>query len=507
MSYYKRGSVFCMQVFKRSTAWLMVLCLLLGFALSVGPVAQKANAESYDPYVFYYGAEDVVPSYYKPSAKIYVGVSPHQILPDWIPGLNKTSPQYAMLFNLTNVNKVPQQKPAGFTEGSLIASYPALCVDLGVACVEGTRYRVINLEQGHFGADQDKVAHIRAIVRNAMYYLDDPSVVQDAANKYFGEETIEDLTGAQMASAIQAALWHHANDITYNAKDYISVAGGYKVAGPYMYSGESRSLMNNSVSLTDPIDADEWGDYYSTAKYNINNLYKYLINMPGESAVDPIITQNALSVESSILTGSGDDCTLTMLVDIDAVVNADDVLTLSATCGDQTEKIQLGKDGVSAVADGLFPITLTNVNRDDCSSVSLSLSGTQSVDDAVYYEAKPTATKNARQASQNYAGYGAKGIPVQAVKVVDALGDTSLDLTKVDEKSGNPLSGVSFDLYMKQDGDDLKIGNYVTDANGKISVTATAADDFYFVETGALKGYEAVTGSIAPGRVDRKSVV
>jgi uncharacterized surface anchored protein len=77
----------------------------------------------------------------------------------------------------------------------------------------------------------------------------------------------------------------------------------------------------------------------------------------------------------------------------------------------------------------------------------------------------------------------------------------TLELTKLDERTGNPLSGVTFDLYKKQGKEDLKLHSYVTDAQGKIHVSVTDPEDYYFVETGALAGYEPVSGSIAPGRV------
>lgn len=76
-----------------------------------------------------------------------------------------------------------------------------------------------------------------------------------------------------------------------------------------------------------------------------------------------------------------------------------------------------------------------------------------------------------------------------------------LEITKVDAQSGNPLSGVAFDLYRKAEGDDLLIGGYITDAEGKITVFVVDADAYYFVETKPLTGYVPVSGKQEAGEV------
>ena len=151
-----------MQILKRSTAWLMVLCLMLGLALSVGPVAQEANAAGYDPYVFYFGPDSsLVPSYYRDSARRFVGWSSHMLYED------DESYQIVQMFNMTNVPAIEPTQPANFAQDKRYASESAFCADLGVSYVYGHNYRAINLEDAHFGNRQDAVKRVRAIVRHS----------------------------------------------------------------------------------------------------------------------------------------------------------------------------------------------------------------------------------------------------------------------------------------------------------------------------------------------------
>ena len=159
-----------MQNMKRCTAFVMVLCLLLGYALSVGPMASDANAVEYDPYVFILGPESsTVPEYYQTYAKPFVGWSPFEV----------EYKKYAICrwFNLTNVDEIQPQKPAGFDDLPLMeklhASTQAFCGDRGTDYYFTYRYRRINLEDAHFAVSGtsealNKAKKVRAIVRHAM---------------------------------------------------------------------------------------------------------------------------------------------------------------------------------------------------------------------------------------------------------------------------------------------------------------------------------------------------
>ena len=67
-----------------------------------------------------------------------------------------------------------------------------------------------------------------------------------------------------------------------------------------------------------------------------------------------------------------------------------------------------------------------------------------------------------------------------------------VELLKYDSVTNKHLEGVEFALYKKatlEGGEDVLVGNFTTDANGKILVENLDAGDYYFVETKGLDGY------------------
>ena len=472
-----------MRIFERSTAWVLVLCLILSLALSMGPVAPEAHAAQYDPYAFTLGpGSGVVPSYYDPYARPFVGWSAHEV------GYF----EIVRMFNLTNVSEILPTKPENFTPG--YASFPAFCCDHGTPYRFGSRYRMLNFEDAYFSdsGDYERAKHVRAIIRHSLPYYKDASVVQKAANEYFGSQVVKNLTSGEMAAAAQAAVWTYTNDIDYGPEPYFCTVDFEDYGNDLAYGDEIRK----SISTSSPLNVYENQTAYT--ENNINKVYQYLLALSGEEATDIIIKQDALSLKKVYFDGK----TLTLYVKINGTVDSNDELVLTAKCGSKTQTLAVGGKGTLGNAQGLFPITLTGVSQADCANVQLELTGKQTVMDAVFFQAEPKGNYDARLASQGFGGYCAIGAPVYAETAVHALKDAEeLVITKVDAQSGKPLSGVAFDLYMKQGGNDLKMGSFVTDTNGQIKVMVTDASEYYFVETGALNGYQAITGSVGGGKV------
>jgi hypothetical protein len=252
------------------------------------------------------------------------------------------------------------------------------------------------------------------------------------------------------------------------------------------------------------MDFDE-GFYYPRTSDNVYGVYRYLLNLAPQKAQDVLIPENAISMESAVVMGSGSNCTMKMTVGIKGTIDSDDELVLTAKCGSQTKSFRLGKTTTAEkVGEGLYAFSFTGVSVADCASVELELSGTQSVTGAYYLEAEPVGGNSAKESSQAMVAYfNASAAPVQAKATVKPLTNAvTTELTKVDARTSNPLSGVAFDLYMKQSGGDVKVGSFTTDENGKISVVVTDADaEYYFVETTALPGYKALTSAVSGVRV------
>ena len=491
-----------MRIFKKSTAWSLVLCLVLSLVLSVGPMAAQVKGEANDPYVYYWRpADELVPEYYERYARPYMLYSGHNVHHK---AMDEGGIFQVRFFNVVNVDELIADEADAPSGG--YATTGAFCSDAETYIVAGTAYRRLNLEDGYFNTNPDTTAgtvdarKIRAVLRNSMPNLEDLPAFEKKINAYltatYGEDSVlvSGLTGSQLMSATQSAIWHYAN--------------GFDFGSPYPYqssddfaSWQQLTIDATNMTISYPDYPTNYMDIANdTTATNINGVYQYLLSLPGESPREIMITDESISLADAVI--SGDQGTVTLLVNINGTINADDVLNLTVKCGDQTKNFSLGSVNTLDSVDGLYPITLTGVSAEDCESVELVISGKQAVDDVCFFEAKPTDDIDGRKASQNLAGYGHDIAPVYSEASINVLEQASLlEITKVDEQSGNPLSGVAFDLYRKMEGEDLLIGNYITDENGKITVHVTDTDEFYFVETDALKGYEVISGKIDAGEV------
>ena len=478
-----------MKLFKRGLALLLAVCMVMGYIVIDKTVT--ASAETYDPYVYTFAPDSSsVPAYYKNYAKAFVGWSPHEIAPDAEP---------VWMFNLVNMSQlVTDQSKA--PSGSY-ASVSTFCGDLFVDVNFGNRYRRVELEDTRFGS-ASKAGHVRALLEKSMPYLYDPAVVQAAANAYLGSNKVSNLTGSQLASAIQAAVWYYTDSdefaFTHFNPAYFAVDNPYFGTVDYFSSAYSW-MIPQIMSQTSPLDIDEGFSYPRTSD-NIYGVFCYLRDLAPKAAQDVMIPQDAISLKNATVMGSGNNCTMKLTVAIKGTIDSDDALVLTAKCGSQTKTYQLGKTTTAEkVGSGLYAITFTGVSLADCASVDLALSGDQKVTGAYYFEAEPRGNLDAKNSSQGMVGYlQSSPAPVQAKATVKPLANAvTTEITKVDKRSGNPLAGVAFDLYMKQSGGDVLVGSFVTDSNGKISVTVTdASAEYYFVETKALPGYQAVSGAV-----------
>lgn len=492
-----------MRSFKRSTAWALVLCLFFSLALSVGPMATKAKgATDSDPYVYYWHpAEEMVPEYYQRYAREYMLYSGHEICHK---AMVENSSLPVRFFNVVNMDALIPDEADAPSGG--YATVGAFCADAETYIVAGTSYRRLNLEDGYFNSDSNTLTgtvdarKIRAVLRNSMPNLADLSAFEEKINAYltatYGQDAVlvSNLTGTQVTSATQAAIWHYANGFDFSApypyrkSDYFANWGATTIESA-----------RQKISYPD-YPANFMDDATETTATNINGVYQYLLSLPGETAKEIMITDKSVSLADAVI--SGDQGKITLLVDIKGTINADDVLNLTVQCGEQTKNFTLGAVKTLHAVDGLYPITLNDVSVEDCQNVKIVISGTQTVDDVCFFEAKPTEETDGRKTSQNLTGYGHEAAPVYSAAVIDVLAQAqALEITKVDEKTGNPLSGVAFDLYRKSNDGDLLMGSYITDESGKIAIHVTDADEFYFVETDTLSGYGAIDGKVTAGEV------
>ena len=487
-----------MHKFRKLFSLFLVLSLMAALCTGIPLSAAAADEGQWDPYIYCFSPnKGVVPEYYEFYAKPAVCNSPH-----YIASHADAKEDVAYLFNVVNLSAIVWDE-ASAPEGGY-ATLNGYCGDRAISIQHNARYRMINLEDAYFceteiGKDPTSAQGIRAVMYNTWPYVQDVDQIVEAANDYlverYGDEAVlvQDLSGAELLSASQSAVWHYANH-----EDFSS---------PYPYIRT--------------VDFDSWGPnfcqfYYPQMMYldgfvnirdkqrdvtatNINGIYEYLINLPGEEALDQLITDDSIGLVNAMTVADK----AILVISIDGTVDSNDDLTLTAAWADYSESWRLGSIMEAEVlSDGLYAFTMDAENFRFGEQVQLTLSGSQHVQDICFMEAQPQEGSTSRETSQGLVVYSNDPTPIHARRTADIPNNCTMAMVKEDAASGNPLPGVTFDVYAKLGGQDMKIATATTDAEGRLCVDGMDdGTEYYFVESQALPGYEAESKPVTGGSV------
>ena len=502
-----------MNRFMRAVSLLLVLC----FAATLFGVVSFAQPEDpgkqdFDPYIYAWNnpyaepetVKEGLPEYYIPYAVRLQHISPHYVSI----GNTFQNALTACVFNLVNYEMLVQDENLA-PEGPY-ASFGTYCSDVETEVVAGATYRRRNLNEGYFCYDSEgnylgseRADRLRAVVNNSFPKITDIALLESLANEYltqtYGEDAVllQELTGAEVVSATQCAIWNITNGTDYS--------------NPYAYTinfdilGTTKPLYFSEIMYTDNGCTAEEDPRAQTAT-NMDGFYQYLLSLPGEKAEEIAVHEDSLSVLSMLAAADLDGTALTVLVNVDATIDGDDDMTLTASVGNQSAEISLTEENKLS-NDNVYAITVSGL--DDASltadsSVSLSLNGIQSLDSVFYFEAKPVDGKSARDSAQAMVGYDSGPAPV-ACSGTFKIGNLvqQATISKQDADTKHPLSGVAFDLYKKSQDGDILCGTYHTDKNGEIRISLPEnAGDFYFIESTPLPGYQPNPTPVTGGTVE-----
>lgn len=499
-----------MTKLRKLLSLVLALCLCMGLALPGASATGEdptpsVQEEEYDPYVFVLWPDTTnIPAYYQFYARPYYCISAHSVIET-----ESGKEDEVCIFNLINTGMIMEDENQA--PGGGYATVHVMCADYFTGTDMNIRYRMMNLEDSYFGINDPAACNrLRAIMRH-IFPACSAAEVEAAANAYLTEiygdsaVAVTGLTGAELLSASQAAVWHYTNGVDFHNDPYCdsSFWGSLSEIFQAYYTA-------NTMYLDSPVCVSEEPTAFT--RTNIAGVYEYLINLPGEEYADIVITDEAVSIVGSFKVSDGTQYDLTVLLDIDGIANNDDELILSASYGDQTVSINLDEDAqlVSrsrSRGDALYAITFTGLSEKARSTnvLSLNLNGSQSVQDIFFYEAEPTDSISARDNSQGMIGLSSTTVPVMCSDDFEVSTPKTIQINKVDAATGNPLSGVAFDLCMTVNGSSYKLNTYYTDENGMITVdVADDGSEYYFVESEALPGYDPVEDSFTGGTVENK---
>lgn len=242
------------------------------------------------------------------------------------------------------------------------------CCDVDTGYVDGSYYKRTNLEDSSYFTDE-QARHIRAIVTNSYPYISMEEMKANLAE--VGFEGAEDLTRADIITAVQAAIWGYANggDFAYN--------GTYNVTTTTKWGAPLHDFTN---------EMEVWWNT-KTGKFStneevgnrINNLIAFLMELEEVyAAPEQVVISDIQVVEVSPVEGASDVYDVTIEVALNNSGSSDnDDIKLDVFLNDEmveTKEVQLGADVYSVTFQAQAGAT-----------IKAAVSGTQVLAGGVYF--------------------------------------------------------------------------------------------------------------------------
>lgn len=350
-----------MNTQRKVSAFLLALLLL---ALPV-----RAHGEEQDPYVLTYPKT--------PEETPYVYVSPFTVDHTVLGG---DGSRYFSGITAPCVFRLTGEGCHGVT---------AYSADAAAEIRPGARYRRLNLEDSTYFSDA-AAGKLRAIVESGFPYLGVEDV-QERANGWLtsmGLSEIENLQSGEAILASQIAIWKVAMGNGYSAN---ALFDGTTELGEYQ----------NAVVHGEELSQQETDN---TAK-NIESLYTYFINLEPAAPTISLISDASITrtVYSCVQDAEG-GYTADVSVTVEGEIKEGDTLTLTASCGEETQDQPLTEAGE-------YTFAFSGLNQR--SAVKLEIHGSQRGGDVYLFDAQ-----GEREASQTLVGYDDSIMPVYCERVL-----------------------------------------------------------------------------------------
>ena len=307
------------------------------------------------------------------------------------------------------------------------------CCDVETMIKDGTYYKRVNLEDSeYYNAEQAK--KIRAIVSNSSPYVSLKDM--KAALKEAGFQYAEKLTRSEIISAVQAAIWASANNMTaddfryvktYNVGD--NLQWGYPV---HDISDEAGYEVSGNRTFAEYPEVGERHDA----------LVDYLLALPGVEAEEKQIVITKLDIVHSKIDNTENQYLVSLGVELNYGADADDnVKIYTYINGELIADVEVGSSNRYTLS----------FNATENSDIKVVVSGTQNLEKGVYFYAPKPADVDGdgiatgREVSQNLVGVSMGETPVHAEAEV-TLRNGTLEADKEAENKGNDKFEVSIEV-------------------------------------------------------------
>lgn len=390
------------------------------------------------------------------------------------------------LLVLTDASKDSTWTPDGpYTFGA--SNYEVLyCCDAETGYDNGIYYKRMNLEDSTY-YNEEEAAHIRAIVTNSYPFISMEQMKKNLADSGF--EGAEDLTRADIISAVQAAIWAFSN---VNSGEYY-YSQTFNVPDNSQWGGIIHDYDNELDKENEswwPAGKRKFAKNEEVAA-RINALIDYLKNADKVYAEENQVIISHLEIvdHAPVYEKDGVYTVALQLALNNSGSSVMDEINVDIYVGGKLYKtlpVELGKD-----------VYNINVEAAAGESIKAVVSGTQMLPQGVYfYEAE-----GGREVSQSLVGVAGGetdvyseaevALPAEEVPPVKA----ELSIHKVDQ-AGYSLPGVSFELYAAGENTDIYVDTYTVDENGMLNITDLLPGSYKIVESVAHEGYVKLDNAI-----------
>lgn len=397
---------------KHVFALLMVCLLSVSLLGGLLPTASAEEIEQTDAYVLSY---DTVVENYAYGDKPYMYVSPFKMKHSYNDPVTGSAWEYTYtneIFHLINTTKLVETGEGAY------ASVPVYCTDADTNTSSGAVYRRINLEDSTYHAS-GAASRLRAVILNSFPYVQDMTVITEKANYWLSVNGFQPVSNLQIGEAMvatQQAIWEITHGEKYTVIDHYTSCASYDGSGAvYTVNAEETATENTET--------------------NIVGVYQYLLSLDGMAPMDDAVSEATFeNVYYSAVEAEDGSYTVTASCDVNTVVGEGDALTLSASCGDAVQQIELEKGGS-------YRFTFENMAYRQ--EVKLQINGYQVGGDVYLFD-----TVGDRTAAQSMVGYDDSRLPVHGEVV--ASPERVLNIYKTTKETDNgkiPLVNIEFQIY------------------------------------------------------------
>lgn len=363
------------------------------------------------------------------------------------------------------------------------------CCDVETMIVDGTYYKRVNLEDSEYYTEA-QANMIRAIVSNAYPYVSLEEMKANLAENGFAYA--EEMTRSEIISAVQAAIWASANGMTADDFRYDRT---YRVTDNF---GWGQPVHDISDEAGYGVQGKRKFESYPEVGVRHDALVDYLLALEPVEATHNQIVITKIDVANSKIYNADGIYDVRVNVELNRGADSNDDVVIHAYVGDEiVETIQVTEECNYALS---FKASVSD-------NIKVVVTGSQNLEKGVYFYAPKPADANgdgiatSREVSQNLVGVSMGTTPVHAEAPVipdfpeEAPKTFALSIKKVDDL-GNPLTGVSFDLFCRAEGVNYLIGSYDVDENGFINVNDLMPGQYVLTETKTPDAYMTLSGEI-----------